>query len=120
VKSIAGTVESQWSTIWNFYVHPDAIINISTEIPEEYTLEQNYPNPFNPSTKVKFGIKEKGDLGISIYDANGKTIKTENTKTVSPGYYEYNLNMSNYPSGVYYFRYSVNGIRKTVKMLLIK
>ncbi|MEI7484307.1 MAG: YCF48-related protein [Ignavibacteriota bacterium] len=120
VKSIAGTVESQWSSIWNFYVHPDAILNISTEIPEDYTIEQNYPNPFNPSTKIKFGIKEKGNLSISVYDAGGKTLKTENTNSVNPGYYEYNLNMSNYPSGVYYFSYSVNGIRKTVKMLLIK
>jgi photosystem II stability/assembly factor-like uncharacterized protein len=120
VKAIAGTVESEWSAIWSFYVHPDAILSIGTEIPNEYTIEQNYPNPFNPSTRIKFGIKEKGDLSISIFDANGKAVKTENNKTVSPGYYEYTLNMNNYPTGVYYFRYSVNGINKIVKMLLIK
>ncbi|MFA5011504.1 MAG: YCF48-related protein [Ignavibacteria bacterium] len=120
VKSIAGTIESQWSSIWSFYVHPDAIINISSEIPKDYTLEQNYPNPFNPSTKVKFGIKEKGNLNITIYDANGKSIINDNNKMVSPGFYEYNLNMSKYASGVYYFSYSVNNIRKTIKMLLVK
>ncbi len=120
VKSIAGTNESQWSAIWSFYVHPDAIINISSEIPKEYTLEQNYPNPFNPSTKVKFGIKEKGNLNVSIYDVNGKSIINENKNMVSPGFYEYTLNMSNYSSGVYYFSYTVNNIRKTVKMLLVK
>ncbi|MCU0372940.1 MAG: YCF48-related protein, partial [Ignavibacteria bacterium] len=73
VKAIAGTVESPWSVIWNFYVQPDAITPLRSEIPEEYTLEQNYPNPFNPSTKIRFGIKEKGTLYISVYDASGKT-----------------------------------------------
>jgi hypothetical protein len=120
VKAIAGTIESPWSTIWNFYVQPNAIYSINSKIPDEYTLDQNYPNPFNPTTRVKFGIREKGNLNISVYDASGKTVKTENSNTVIPGYYEYNLNMGNYPSGVYYFSYSVNGIKKTIKMLLIK
>jgi hypothetical protein len=120
VKAIAGTVESPWSVIWNFYVQPDAITPLRSEIPEEYTLEQNYPNPFNPSTKIRFGIKEKGTLYISVYDASGKTIKSDINHSISPGYYEYSLNMSNFSSGVYYFSYSVNGVRKTVKMLLVK
>ena len=47
-------------------------------------------------------------------------IINENKNMVNPGYYEYNLNMSNYSSGVYYFSYTVNNIRKTVKMLLVK
>jgi photosystem II stability/assembly factor-like uncharacterized protein len=120
VKALAGTVESPWSVIWNFYVQPSAVITISSEIPKEYTLEQNYPNPFNPSTKIRFGIKEKGNLNISVYDANGKSIKSEIKNSVSPGFYEYNLNMENYSSGVYYFSYSVNGVRKTIKVLLVK
>jgi len=120
VKANAGTLESPWSVIWNFYVQPDAITPIRNETPDEYTLEQNYPNPFNPSTKIRFGIKEKGTLYISVYDASGKTIKSDIKHSISPGYYEYSLNMSNYSSGVYYFSYSVNGVRKTVKMLLVK
>jgi len=120
VKANAGTLESPWSVIWNFYVQPNAITPIRSETPEEYTLEQNYPNPFNPSTKIRFGIKEKGSLYISVYDAGGKTIKSDIKHSISPGYYEYYLDMSNYSSGVYYFSYSVNGVRKTVKMLLVK
>ena len=29
-------------------------------MPQEYVLYQNYPNPFNPTTKIGFGIRQKG------------------------------------------------------------
>ncbi len=32
------------------------ITQISTEVPDVYSLSQNYPNPFNPSTKINFSI----------------------------------------------------------------
>ena len=28
--------------------------NISTTVPQSFSLFQNYPNPFNPVTKIKF------------------------------------------------------------------
>ncbi len=30
--------------------------NISTTVPQSFSLFQNYPNPFNPVTKIKFSV----------------------------------------------------------------
>ena len=45
-------------------------------IPENYSLSQNYPNPFNPETTIEFGLPTPGFVEISIYDINGKLVRT--------------------------------------------
>ena len=42
---------------------------------EETRLLQNYPNPFNPETWIPFELKEPGTVLITIYDAEGETIR---------------------------------------------
>ncbi|MEZ4691998.1 MAG: hypothetical protein R3A12_18320 [Ignavibacteria bacterium] len=37
------------------------INNLSSIVPDKYSLSQNYPNPFNPTTNVEFW-----DCGIGI------------------------------------------------------
>jgi len=120
VKSIAGIVESQWSAIWSFYVHPDAIINTGTEIPKEYTLEQNYPNPFNPSTKITYSIPRASDVKITVFNLLGQEIKTLVNETKEAGIHEINFNAQNLNSGVYLYKIEAGSYIQTRKMTLIK
>jgi len=39
-------------------------------------LYQNSPNPFNPRTQIKFSLAQNGPVQISIYDVNGRLVKT--------------------------------------------
>ncbi|MBE2226382.1 MAG: hypothetical protein IAE93_03540 [Ignavibacteria bacterium] len=113
------------------------INQISTEIPENFSLSQNYPNPFNPVTKVKFeiplsrGVGAEGGRGVltqlSIYDALGKEITVLVNQQLQPGTYEADWDASAYPSGVYYYNLEVSpstgsgrGFTETKKMVLIK
>ncbi len=45
-------------------------------IPEEISLSESYPNPFNPSTSFYLRLPEPMRVNISIYDINGRLVKT--------------------------------------------
>jgi photosystem II stability/assembly factor-like uncharacterized protein len=110
---------------------------ISNNIPEDYKLYQNYPNPFNPETRIKFnlpnvkilnpGERRGALLIIKVYDALGREIETLVNQITQPGIYEDSWDGSNYPSGIYYYQFTVidpkfNTIqyRETKKMILLK
>lgn len=96
------------------------INNISTEIPLSYSLCQNYPNPFNPSTNIRYQVKNKEIVKISVFDMLGKEIETLVNEKQSPGTYEVSWNGSAYPSGVYYYKINSGDYSETRKMVLIK
>jgi len=110
---------------------------ISNEIPSGFKLFQNYPNPFNPQTKIKFylpnlKILNPGEvrgalIRIKVYDLLGREIETLVDQITQPGVYEDTWDGSNYPSGIYYYHFSVidpkyNTVEfsETKKMVLIK
>ncbi len=97
-----------------------ALNNISSEVPEEYSLSQNYPNPFNPTTNIEFRIADLGFVSLTIYDAMGRVVETLQNGGMKPGVYQAQWNAAEYPSGVYFYRLSANGFTQTRKLILIK
>ena len=62
---------------WQMYLQNVLLeINDQKILPSEFKLEQNYPNPFNPSTIIKFGIPERTNVKIKIYDLLGREVTT--------------------------------------------
>lgn len=99
------------------------IINISTEIPNEFKLFENYPNPFNSSTKIKFQINKKDRVKILLYDIKGAEISPEGglvNEYLEPGVYEYLFNSDNLTSGLYFCKLVTNNYNKTIKLMIIK
>jgi hypothetical protein len=96
------------------------INQISTEIPQQFSLSQNYPNPFNPTTNIRYQVQKAGTVKISVFDILGKEIETLVNEKQSAGTYEVTFNASQYPSGVYFYRLTTEGFSKTKKMILIK
>ena len=107
------------------------INQISSEVPEKYSLLQNYPNPFNPSTNIRFSIPQLGDaymrpVQLIVYDALGREVQILADENLSPGTYEVDFDGSNLPSGVYYYKLEVSDpsaplrVTETKKMVLIK
>jgi hypothetical protein len=58
------------------YIVVVGINQISSEVPETFSLSQNYPNPFNPSTNIKFKIKDLRLTSLRVYDILGKNCCT--------------------------------------------
>ncbi|MBI5403748.1 MAG: T9SS type A sorting domain-containing protein [Ignavibacteriae bacterium] len=94
--------------------------NISSEIPEKYSLSQNYPNPFNPSTNLKYQIKDSRFVTLKVYDITGKEITTLVNEKQSPGTYEVKFEAGDLPSGVYFYKLTTEDYSETRKMILLK
>lgn len=96
------------------------INTISSNIPENFTLEQNYPNPFNPVTKIRFALPESGNVNLKVYDAAGREVSVLVDGKMIPGVFEVDFDAYRLNSGVYFYRLSTDKYSETKKMILIK
>jgi hypothetical protein len=92
----------------------------SSKIPDRYSLFQNYPNPFNPSTTIKFQIERLGFVNLTVYDMNGRLIKTLVNEELSTGSYETIFDAGKYSSGTYFYKLEAGSFSAVKKMILIK
>lgn len=83
-----------------------------------YTLDQNKPNPFNPVTVIRYSLGLDGPTKMYLYDFNGKQIQTLVDEYQRPGVYELTVDVSNIPSGNYYYKL-VSGAWSETKMLTV-
>lgn len=116
---------ANWSQGWSQfdpknYVLPVSVSNISSAVPEEFTLLQNYPNPFNPSTKIRFETPGNSAIRLVVYDISGKNVATLFEGKLNAGTYEYEWNAAEFPSGVYFCKLATSAQSKLIKMSLIK
>jgi len=93
---------------------------ISTNVPDNFSLEQNYPNPFNPTTNIKFAIPVSGNVTLKVFNQLGKEVETLTDGFKNAGSYELNFNAANLSSGVYFYKLETAGKIETKKMLLVK
>jgi len=97
------------------------IHNISSEVPNSFSLQQNYPNPFNPTTKIRFAVPKETDITLEVYDITGKLIATlAKNEKVSAGIKEVDFNASGLASGIYFYTIKAGDFRDTKKMVLVK
>lgn len=115
-KNIASTVLSNAS-------------GINTNLPgtpQEFSLERNYPNPFNPSTTIRYSIKEKSPVHLTIYNQMGNTIRQLVNTSQPAGRYSVIWDGKNdldesVASGVYiYVLKAGSNVVLSQKMLLVK
>lgn len=93
---------------------------IGTEVPEKFSLEQNYPNPFNPTTNVRYEISKNSLVKLKIYDVLGREIKTLINQMQTAGRYRITFDMSEYSSGVYFYKIQAGDFSDIRKMVLVK
>lgn len=114
-KNVEGS--SPWS-VSNFTVDVKEVKD--GEIPTEYSLSQNYPNPFNPTTKIGFALPQRSLTRLIIYDLLGREVQTLIDRELQAGYYEINIDINNFPSGIYFYKIQSGDYIQTKKMVLMK
>jgi mannan endo-1,4-beta-mannosidase len=89
----------------------------------DFELYQNYPNPFNPETKIEFQIHKvwaQNFVSLRVYDLLGREVAVLVNEEKQAGRYSLSWDATNYPSGIYCYRLSYNGLSVAKIAVLIK
>lgn len=94
-------------------------------LPLAYEISQNVPNPFNPSTEISYRLPESGAVELEIYNLVGQRINTLVQGEQKAGAYTVTWSGRDshgreVSSGVYFYRFSTDGLVETRRMLLLK
>ena len=84
-----------------------------TVLPDRYVLKQNYPNPFNPATSIEFSIPVSENVNLSIYNIEGRLVKTLVNQKMMSGQHVIEWNGTNQigskvASGMYIYQLKTN------------
>jgi serine protease len=63
-----------------------------------------YPNPTSGQAVLSFTLYEKSVAEISLYNLVGQEIKKLNPGNLGPGKYQFNLDVNDFPAGIYYYQ----------------
>ena len=88
-------------------------------------MGQNFPNPFGPSTTIGFRLPERTDVLLRVYDASGRMVRTLMNGAIEPGAHTVTWDGRNdggeaVGSGVYFYRFEVDDLTETRKMILTR
>lgn len=83
-------------------------------------VEQNKPNPFNPKTTISFRLIKNTDVNISVYDIIGREVTTLTDKKLSAGKHSIDIDATNWPGGIYFYKVKTAKTIVTKKMVLAK
>ncbi|MBK7159505.1 MAG: serine hydrolase [Ignavibacteria bacterium] len=100
--------------------NPVGIRNVSTVVPDKFSLYQNYPNPFNPETIIKFDLTSKQHAKLSVTNILGEEISILYNGNLQAGEYSYKWDALNYPGGIYFYKLQTEEGFVVKKMLLLK
>jgi len=101
------------------------IVEDRNHFAEQFRLLPNFPNPFNVSTIIPFSLTEPADVQLTVYNIHGQEVATLLNVHLTPGVYHEQWNGLNaagkiLPTGIYIYTLSVNAVKQSGKMLLIK
>ena len=96
------------------------IAKAGTEVPKTFVVYQNYPNPFNPGTQISFDLPEAGNVKVEVYNLLGEKIATLYDGFMPAGFGKtIKWNAVNLPSGIYFYKVSLNDKYVDVKKMVL-
>jgi len=126
-KSDGTTEPIETSSIVNISFLENSSIDETSELINTFSINalENYPNPFNPETTISFSLNESGLTKIEIYNIKGEKVEKLLASKLSAGSHQIkwkgiDKQSKTLPSGIYFYKISLNGIHKINKMLLLK
>jgi photosystem II stability/assembly factor-like uncharacterized protein len=113
-------ISSKGGGIQKKYIDDITSVQNIKNIPNEFSLSNNYPNPFNASTRIYYSIPFPSNVSIKVFDILGREIKTLLDERKAQGKYRLDINLSDYPSGVYFIKMTSKEYFRIKKILLLK
>jgi hypothetical protein len=90
-------------------------------IPRTYSLNI-FPNPFNPQTTIRITLPQQEDVHLRVFNIRGQLITGSrlSSQGIDEGVLSIPLDMTNYPSGIYFVSVIVRNIHMSQKIVLLK
>ena len=90
-----------------------------------FAIYPNFPNPFNPITQIRYDLPKNNLVNISIYDIQGRKIRTLINTNQSVGFHSCYWDSKNdlgaiVAAGVYIYSIQTGEFKATKKMVLLK
>lgn len=117
---ISGTLSTVY--VDNIYFHSGGSANGGhTQAPVPAVLGDCRPNPFKPDTTIEYQIEKSAQVSLKVYDLKGRLVETLVDGYQPADSYSRIWNAETAPSGVYFYRLTVNGVPVASKrMTLLK
>jgi hypothetical protein len=90
--------------VFEFSTTVTSLANERDLLPDRIVLSQNYPNPFNPSTRISFILPQSSMVSLRVFNTLGQLVATLVDGRKESGSYQVQWNVSNVPSGIYFYR----------------
>jgi hypothetical protein len=90
------------------------------DVPRDFTLYQNFPNPANPTTTVGFELPQSDDMTFELFNLLGQRVTQITREDMPAGYHELEIDLSDNPSGVYFYRLTTSVGSDVKKLMLLK
>ena len=110
---------SDWSEVWSFTTLVTGVLE-DHSIPTEFTVSQNYPNPFNPSTAIRYGLPEKAQVRLEVFNLLGQLVSLLVDGEREAGWHEAVLQNHSLASGLYIYRLSAGDFVQSKKLVLLR
>ncbi len=91
----------------------------SSTVPDEVTLSA-FPNPFASATAVRFGVPERAEVRLAVYDVLGREVAVLADGSVGAGWHTARLAAESLPSGVYVVRLTAGSFVQTQRVTLVR
>jgi len=91
-----------------------------TGLPECFTVDGPYPNPFNSSVRFRVELPHGEQVKIDLYNLEGRLVRSFSTKDINTSSSEITLDLNEFATGMYLFRFSTNNQTRVVKAVLIR
>jgi len=83
-------------------------------------LDQNFPNPFNAATIIRFHLPIAGIVELKLYDVSGREVSRISNGFFEAGEHHITLNMTDVPSGVYFYRIKAGNFVQMKKCVVLR
>lgn len=87
---------------------------------QDIFLEQNKPNPFNPKTTIGFTMKKAASIKLSVFDIIGREVLVVANKKFTSGRHAIEIDATNWPGGIYFYKLKSGRTILTRRMVLAK
>jgi hypothetical protein len=106
---------------------PEYSVDADPPTPDTPTkLIGSYPNPFNPATTIEFYLARGTKVDLTVYDAAGREVRhLLRDKYMHGGTHQVTWNGvkdggGRVSSGVYFYRFSADGVEMSSKLVLLR